>query len=377
MNEKLYRNFKNDWFEPKSGPMMYDAMADFCTLSENIYTGLKNIEKYDKQFFNEHSDVKIEEYIQLFNKFYDDILNRYFIKRNVPFESDLTKFKYNPKYLPENCADEFVKNYVSVFPNPKKFSYAEYFYTPWNKDIKVCAGVKPVYFNDLKRRINKIFLLEHEVKCLVMKNEFWEDRMTNLKNKPELPQDFIICGKKVFKYGWRSKKCLNDENFDDYISNRVYTSASLIDSNNSEHLIFNNFNRGAVSFLILYLLIKPDAQKIVCACKDDGFSDEYIDGKNPFTEATAHTSVEKCDESQTGDSLHELFASSTTFATPYSMLTDDFAYNELVFKNPEVVAVASPENNSESIKYSMELAKKYGVQYVGVLPKEFVHISLR
>jgi len=373
MNEKLYRNFKNDWFEPKSGPMMYDAMADFCTLSENIYTGLKNIEKYDKQFFNEHSDVKIEEYIQLFNKFYDDILNRYFIKRNVPFESDLTKFKYNPKYLPENCADEFVKNYVSVFPNPKKFSYAEYFYTPWNKDIKVCAGVKPVYFNDLKRRINKIFLLEHEVKCLVMKNEFWEDRMTNLKNKPELPQDFIICGKKVFKYGWRSKKCLNDENFDDYISNRVYTSASLIDSNNSEHLIFNNFNRGAVSFLIF----KPDAQKIVCACKDDGFSDEYIDGKNPFTEATAHTSVEKCDESQTGDSLHELFASSTTFATPYSMLTDDFVYNELVFKNPEVVAVASPENNSESIKYSMELAKKYGVQYVGVLPKEFVHISLR
>lgn len=373
MKYKTYRNFKRDWFNPETDDKMYDAMMDFCTLAQNIYTGLKNINDYDHDFFNSHSSVKIEEYIQLFNKIYNGILDKYFVKREVLCSLD--RFRYNPKYLPENCLGDFVSNYVAVYPKPDKFNFAGYYNHVRDVYIKICSGVKPSYYKDLKRRINKIFMLEHEVKCIVMKKEFWEDRMTNLICETKLPQDFMICGKKVFKYGWRSKSCLEDENFDDYISNRVYTSASLIDSNTSEHLIFNEYNenRGPVSFIIL----KPDAKRIVCACKDDGYSDEFINGENPFIEATVHTSVEKCDEIKKGDKLHELFASSTTFATPYSMLTSNFLYNELVFKNPEVVAVASPKCNQESIDYSMELAEKYGVPYLGVLPNELVHASLK
>lgn len=343
--KKNYRQFLNIW----SGKS--NQIENFCHLCEEIYLELKLIKKFDEQHFNNVSKVDIDTCIEVFNNLYKNFYQEVF--------SD--DYDYNMIAIPESANFDRFNVYNHGFQK-EKFIYSESIKNMIGfPDLPI--GIKDEYFKNIKSKVNALLIFERDLKFITMKDEFWNG-VAKSGNDINLMDKFTACGKVVIEGGWR----IDDDKpeVQKFSQNKIYQSASIINELSIDK-IFRPDICSKIARSKIFLFYKFDLPNICCVCHSDGYTDEYINGETKYVEISNHTEVQKVDEEIVGDDTHELFSYCPVFATKNTIMnfTGGIGYNEVVIKNPQIIAVAALD--VDSIRYAKEVARKNNVKFVGLM----------
>lgn len=395
MEDKSYREFKHIWCDNESSPQVQNKnqVFNFCSLCNEIYGNLKLIEKYDSARFNQISNFPISSYIQVFDTIYKKFFNLIAKKSYDEYQKETTTV--NESILLHNSDhtlsdDEIINNFrnsqLQYFINTKRFNLTNsdlndkkfivqreiVKFQGTNYQIRKFLGIKEQYFDEIRAEVNKILIMERELKFLTMKPEFWKG-VAKSSQDINLEEDFCICGKLLFEGGWRMNSFSNK--VQDFSKEKIYQSSSILTRQTVNNIFIPNeeihFGCKGKAFLVY----KFDLNKVKCVSYSDAYSDELIDGKTEFLEISMHTNVQKIDEQRKDGKLHELFAFSPVFSTLNCITKGVELYNEVVMQEPEPIGVIAM--NPYSIDFALNIAKQYNVDFLGVMPKKqesFFHI---
>ena len=352
MENELYRHFARRWEGKVTlNKKTQNQLQDFCSLCGQIYFEILQIEKYDKEKFNSISRITIEDYKQLFNNLYDNFCKECFE------DSDELREEYKQF---GNYYDLELRFFSFMYNEQiKKFEYKTVKIPDYNtnEEMVVYVGIKEEYYDEIKSKVNAIFMLERELKFITMKKEFW-----GYEQKTTFDDDYVVCGKVIMENGWR----MNNSNIEinDFARQKIYQSASIINQNQLSNL-FDPQPEISLLFSKAFLIYKFDIDKVCCVSHKDAFTDEFIDNENKFKEFTFHTEVQKVDEQEVDGHNHSLFTYSPVFSTLNSMLNCQEGYNEIVLKQPKIIGVCALDEYSQS--YAERVAEINGVKYCGVM----------
>lgn len=343
-NNKNYRQFLNVWNQKAN------QIENFCHLCEEIYMELILIKQFDKEKFNNNSKQDIDSYIEVFNNLY----------RNFYQEVFSDDYDYNMSRSPEEDFNRF-----NAYNHD--FQKGKFIYDCGDKKMSRFAdlpiGIQDEYFEEIKHKVNALLIFERDLKFITMKDEFWNG-IAKTADEINLMDKFTACGKVVLEGGWRVNE--NEPEVQNFSQDKIYQSASIINE-----ISIENIFRPDIYFKVprskIFLFYKFDLPNICCVSHRDAYTDEYINGETKYIEISQHTEVQKVDEEIVGDNVHELFAFSPVFATKNTMVNfyGHVGYNEVVIKNPEIIAVAALDTNS--IKYAKQVAEKHNVKFLGLM----------
>ena len=357
---KFFRSFSRIWnFDKVHSLKPKDQISNFCELCSGIYLELTLIKYYDEKLFNEKSRISIDDYITLFNNLYENFFEEvfsddyeYFYNKHKDFWLSAFRFNYSRLNLKKNKFEYEKREVAKLIGETENDVY-----------VDTLIGIKDDYYDTIKSKVNPILILERELKFITMKKEFWKNIATST-SQIDLNKKFVICGKVLVEGGWR----IDDKNEDvkRFSNQRIYQSASIINETQKDKLFVPSMFSGKPQNKAL-LIYKFDLNKICCVSHYDAYTDEFINGTTKYMEVTEHTDVQKVDEEMVDNNVHELFSYSPVFATENSMVNfgDGPGYNEIVIKNPEVIAVASL--NYRSSEYAKKLARQHGVKFLGIM----------
>lgn len=309
-------------------------MANYC---KKLYSSLLGIKKYYQTEFDKDNVCTIDEYIGLFDDLYDQFL----------------KLSIDDENVRQNYFDKLNENRFKTFDRFKIFEAIEY----RNKDIYKVKLNKEVtgFTDDGYKKINSITkqLFMIEKLCSFTTRKFWKNELTKIEDL-DVNSKFKILVKCVFKRPWRSDN--DSKDIKQYYKNRIYTSASIIDENHKQNL----FAQTKVETFAI-LIMDCEEEDIICASKEDSYSEELINNENLLEYKQEFTDVMLQDNVDTNSQNHKLYAEAVECETPKNILNNLKKYSEVNLKNAKPVGVICP--NIDSIDFSRKQAEKLKVPF--------------
>ena len=328
-----YWNFTYEWKNLNVKP---NGLLGFASYLQKMKVGLKDIKKFYEQDFNENNDYSIDTYIALFNNLLSQIDDILLNKSNI--KQIKKAYRIRGKVDISNLHYDYYKKLI----NKNAFVYND------NKDM---YGFSNAAYEKLAPLAKKIFMIEKM--CSFTTRKFWQNEITDIKDF-NIKKPYTIIARVILPENWRpigNKKFIKE-----YYKKRIYTSASLIDKSHTENVFSSYSSKYAL------LILKFDNDKFICADNDDAFSEEFINGANPYADKTEYTFVNLVDEQEIDNNEHKLYSIGVEIFTPKGILNKlkyDYQYSEINMKNAEIVGVISP--NKSSNEFAESQAKKINV----------------
>lgn len=331
-NIKVTRVLPKSWRNRIFGEKVFGDV-EFATYCKKLYTSLLGIKKYYKSDFNKDNTHPIDEYIDLFNDLYDKFLNLSISNNQIN------------KYF-EECK----KKEIDVDLNGR-FDIFENLLQR-NKDIyktnakNETTGFTENGYNQVKKIAKQMFVMEKL--CAFTTRKFWKNELTNI-DKLNLKSKFKILVKCVMRDEWRQDHKSKDEQ--EFLNDRIYCSASLIDENSKEKL----FALTSIDTFAI-MIMDCDEKDIICASNKDSYSEEHIDNQNLIKDKKEFTKILLQDNIAINGKNHKLFAEAVECETPKNILKNIKRYSEVNLRSAKPIGIICP--NLQSEKFCQKQAKK-------------------
>ena len=333
-NGKLNKKLPKSWNNENS--YYHDSTygdKEFAVYAKKLYASLKGIKNYYEKEFNEDNIYTIDEYIALFNRTYNKFLHQVIDDEKEREDYFITCKK--SRFSVENHG-RFKIIQELKYRNPKFFEF---------KDDEI-VGFSDEGYEKLKPLAKCLFMIEKI--CSFTTRKFWKNELTKIQDL-DLKKPFKILAKCVFPYGWRSDG--SSKNLDEYMNDRIYSSASLIDNEHKFNLFYANNQK-----IFAMLIMEYDGNNLICASPMDSYSEEKINGKNALLYKNEFSDALLQDETKQNGKNHKLYAEAVECETPKNILESMQFYSEVNLKNGRPVGVIIP--NYESIDFASQEAEK-------------------
>ena len=310
------------------------VMEDFSVYAKKLYESLIGIKKYYENDFNSNNIYTINNYIDLFNDYFNSLLS--VLSPIAIHATEVTAFQaLNGTSLDH---DERFKLLENIVKDSKHFVF--------DQNGKVIGFTDSTY-SKISTFAKHIFMIEKL--CSFTTRKFWKNELTNFENL-DLNKDYKILVKCIMPDGWRKEGKSGALN--KYMQSKSYHSTSLIDQNSFYKTFFSFTGHYAL------LLIDYEDKDFICASPTDDYSEEVIGGKNLLKDKKIFSNVLLQDESTKDNETHKFFAEAVECETPKNILNNIHLYSEINLKQIKPKAVIAPNKYSEN--FAKQVAKEYG-----------------
>ena len=297
-----------------------NVVCDFISYAYDMYNDLTMIKKYDRELFNSISQIKIENYIEYFEKTY------------ALFLKTCTNIS--------NCKDYFKTNQIAS--------------NNFKEDLFIQSdghfSINDKYYDKLNKIAKSIFMLENDIAPTVEK--IWDIQLTDTR-KIDINQKYLIALSAKYKH--RKNEVASDET-NSFSKDMPFEYASI--NTNDFTFIFEE-NR-TYSANIAGLIYKISGDAIISASSKDLLSTPFKNGKTPFKiEIYHHSNVLKLYEKNG----YEMFGYGTKICTPNSAIMGNEVkqVREIVLDKSKIKPVAVFYMGNVVPERARELQKEYNL----------------
>lgn len=333
---RVLPQYWNATYEWKNHNVKPNGLLGFAKYLQKIKVGLNDIKKFYEDDFNKDNSNSIDDYIALFNNILAQIDEILLDRTNA--EKVKKTYRIAGKVDSSDLHYAYYKNLIKM----NAFVY---------DDKNEMYGFTNTAYQKLVPLAKKIFMIEKM--CSFTTRKFWQNEITDIKNF-NLKKQYKIIARVMMPENWRPVS--NKKFVEQFYQKKIYSSASIIDEKHLDNVFSTCSGKYAI------LILKFDNNKFVCADSDDAFSEEFINGANPYSDRTEYTDVNLVDEENINEDKHKLFSIGVELFTPKGILNKlkyAYQYSEVNLKNAEIVGVISP--NKQSNNYAKEQAEKHNV----------------